>query len=67
MGMKKALPGATNTEEGKEGSRLSDGLTALPLLSSPKLLKFKTLLKLITLKTERDGDEHQTYQVQKSS
>ena len=29
MGMKKALPGATNTEEGKEGSRLSDGLTAL--------------------------------------
>ena len=40
---------------------------ALPLLSSPKLLKFKTLLKLITLKTERDGDEHQTYQVQKSS
>ena len=39
----------------------------LPLLSSPKLLKFKTLLKLITLKTERDGDEHQTYQVQNSS
>ena len=26
MGMKKALPGATNTEEGKEGSRLCDGL-----------------------------------------
>jgi hypothetical protein len=29
MGMKKTLPGATNTEEGKEGSRLCDGLTAL--------------------------------------
>lgn len=38
----------------------------LPLLSSPKLLKFKAFLKLITLKTEPVGEEHQSYLVQNS-
>ncbi len=40
--------------------------TTLPLLSSPKLLRFKAFLKLITLKTEPVGEEQQSYLVQKS-
>lgn len=38
--MKRALPGATNTEEGKEGSRLCDGLTALlSLTTRPPIIR----------------------------